>query len=44
LRQLIERTLDLLQVLMMHVEIDQRGLDAFVAEKVFDREEVGAGF
>jgi len=28
----------------LHVEIDQRGLDAFVAEEIFDGEEVGASF
>jgi hypothetical protein len=44
LRQQIERTLDLLQVLVMHVEIDQRRLKTFMAEEIFDREEVGTRF
>jgi len=28
----------------LHVEIDQRGLDAVVAEQLFDGEKIGARF
>lgn len=29
---------------VLHVEIDQRRLDALMAEEIFDGEEIGAGF
>jgi hypothetical protein len=44
LHQLIERTLDLPQMLVLHVEIDQRRLDAFMPEEILEGEEVGPGF
>jgi hypothetical protein len=43
-RQRIKRALDVLQVLILKMQIDERGLDASVAEEFFDGEEIGAGF
>jgi hypothetical protein len=44
LRQLIQRTLDLLQVRVMHVEINQGGPDTLMAKQLLDGEKVGASF
>jgi hypothetical protein len=41
---LIERTDDFLEIILLDVQVDQRGLDAGVAEKLFDGEKIGARF
>jgi len=41
---LIERTDNFLQILVLDVQVDERGLDAGVAEKLLDGEKIGARF
>jgi len=41
---LVKRTDDFLEILMLDVQVDERGLDAGVAEKLLDGEKIGARF
>jgi hypothetical protein len=41
---LVERTDDFLEILVLDVQVDERGLDAGVAEKLFDGEKIGPSF
>jgi hypothetical protein len=41
---LIERTDNFLEILVLDVQVDERGLDAGVAQKLLDGEKIDAGF
>jgi len=41
---LVERADDFLEILLLDVQVDERGLDAGVAEKLFDGEKISARF
>jgi hypothetical protein len=41
---LVERTDDFLEILLLNVQVDERGLDAGVAEKLLNGEKIGARF
>jgi len=41
---LIKRADNFLEIILLDVQVDQRGLDAGVAEQLFDGEKIGARF
>jgi hypothetical protein len=41
---LVERTDDFLEILVLDVQVDERGLDAGVAEQLLDGKKIGARF
>jgi hypothetical protein len=41
---LVERANDFLEILLLDVQVDERGLDAGVAQELLDSEKIGARF